>query len=130
MQLGDLQQIVQPLLKIQQFDAAALILSGGINANQLTQSGAIYVRHAPQIQDDLLRALRQQLTEIVAKKPRTLAEGNPPLQVNRSNITNSANFSRTKPYVCTLVTQVYMTFERTPARQFAPQPGARSRPAL
>ena len=76
-ELGQLQQVVDLLGQLEQFEGRALILDCGVGAHQFTQSRAIDIVHFTQIEQDALLSFGNQVANGVAQLHAAFAEGDP-----------------------------------------------------
>src|SRR5207248_549491 len=87
-QLGDGQQIGDPLRQIEQFQLAALPADGGECPYNLTETCAVDVGDRSQIEHDLLAPLIQQTVHLVLEHLVAVAQLHAALDVQYHNVTD------------------------------------------
>jgi nitrate reductase beta subunit len=88
--LGDLEQIVNSLSKVQQLKFSALISDGGKTRHEFANSGAVNVRNVREIQQNLFLAFHDHLAQVLAKHAGTLSQCNSAHGVNYDYVTHLA----------------------------------------
>ena len=66
-ELGDLQQVLDALGEVEQFEGAALVSDGGETGDELTDAGAIDVVHFGEVQENLLVAAGGKFADLLAE---------------------------------------------------------------
>jgi hypothetical protein len=89
-QLGNGQQIGDPLRQAQELEAAPLTADRRERSNNLSQAGAVDVRNVREIQDELLSTLQHEAVDLVLQSLVTLAKGHLPLEVQDSHVTGGS----------------------------------------
>src|SRR5579864_1433973 len=74
-QFRDLQQVVDFLGEVQQLEFAALVLDGGVGADQFADARAVDVVYVAKVEQDLLVTLAKQLAHTVAQDHAAFAKG-------------------------------------------------------
>src|SRR5579884_3079027 len=81
-QLRDLQEVVNFLGKVQQFQFAATIANAGEGAYQFTDARAVDISHIGQVQQDFLVSLAYQVANDIAEHRAAFAECNTATQIH------------------------------------------------
>ena len=87
-QFGDLQQILNPLGKIQKLEFAALIRHGSETGYQFANTGAVDVRDIAQGQQDFLFTVGHQFTDCVAERTGSFTKCDASFRIHYGYITD------------------------------------------
>src|SRR4030095_2228258 len=89
-QLGDGQQIRNPLGQAEELEAAALTTDRREGTNNFSQAGAVDVRNVRQIQDELFSTLQHQAVDLVLESLVSLAQSHLAFEVQDGYITGGS----------------------------------------
>src|SRR5690606_4282256 len=89
-QLGDREEIGDALRQIDQLEAAPLAAHRGVGAHDLAETRAVDVRHALQVQKELLLPLMDQGVDLVLQQLVAFAQRHLALQVEHGDVANDA----------------------------------------
>src|SRR5579885_3162449 len=87
--LRNLQQIMDLLREVEQLKLPTLIADRRKCAHQLSDAGAVDISDITQVQQDLLLALAQQLTDLVAQHDAAFAERDTSAEVHDGHAVNA-----------------------------------------
>src|SRR6202453_3473631 len=87
----DLQQIVHLLGQVQQLQLAAAVLHCREGADQFADAGAVDIADVAQVQQNLVRTLRQYITYSITNRYATFAESNTAAEIQYGNAVHLAS---------------------------------------
>src|SRR6266508_3886946 len=87
--LGNRQQIGDALRQVEQLETPALAAHRRVRAHDLAEPGAVDVRHAGQVQDDLLVTLVDEAVDLVLEQFIAFSQRDLALQIKDDDVANS-----------------------------------------
>ena len=90
-ELGDVQDVVNLLGEIEEFELAPGVADGGKAADQFADAGGIDVIDVSEVEDDFLLAIADELADGIAQLSGFVAEGDASIHVDDGNV---ADFAR------------------------------------
>src|SRR5581483_7886267 len=81
-ELGDLQEVVDLLGQVQEFQLAALVRDGRISVDKLADSRAVDIGYVSQVQQDILIALRQLFAHQITQLRTSFSQRDPAADVD------------------------------------------------
>src|SRR5713226_147007 len=85
-ELGDLQQILDPVRQSQQLQMATLISDRGVGRDQLADSRTVDIRDVLEIQKDVFVIILHQVAQRVAQRARPFPQRDPPRHVDHGDV--------------------------------------------
>ncbi len=89
-ELGDLEQILDPFGEAEEFELAVLASDCGVTIDEFSDAGAIDVADLAEIKEELLIAGGGEIANGIAEKRRPFSEGDTADGINYGNVTDLA----------------------------------------
>ena len=89
-ELGDLEQVVDPFGEAEEFELAVLAGDGGVAIDEFTDAGAIDVADLAEIEEEFLIAGGDEIANGIAEKRRPFSEGDSADGIDYGNVTDLA----------------------------------------
>jgi len=84
-ELGELEDVLDLLGKVEELEAGTLVFGSGVGADEFAKAGAVDVVHVAEVEQDALRALADQVTNGLPQLHTPLAESDSPAKVQDSD---------------------------------------------